>query len=107
MFVRQFADLLQRNGRNAQDAQAEAQRQSIEDSPETWVILRGMQDRPWDANDIALALRSAQIAMQLREALTSAAHGDEQHPERPAVRAAKGAGKGFLPFLGGGRSLGE
>ena len=107
MFVRQFADQLQRNGRNVEDAQTEAQRLSIEDFPETWVIIRGMQDRPWDANDIALAQRSAEIAVQLRLALTSAIHRDEQHPERPDLGAAKGAGKGFLPFQGGGRSLGE
>ena len=104
-FVRECAHQLQRNGRNVEAAQAEAQRQAIEDFPETWVIVRGMQDRPWDANDIALAIRSAEVVVQLRQALTSAIHGGEQHPDRPDAR--EGAGNGFLPFQGGGRSLGE
>ncbi len=106
-FVREYAEQLQREGWRVEDAMQAAQRQSIEDYPETWVIIRGMQHGPWDANDIALALRSAQTAVQLRQSLTDAAHGDEQRPERPDVRAAKGAGKGFVPFQGAGRSLGE
>ena len=106
-FVRKYAEQLQRGGRHVEDAMKAAQMQSLEDFPETWVILRGMQERPWDADDIALALRSAQMAVQLRQSLTSAAHGVELHPERPDVRAAKGAGKGFRPFQGAGQSLGE
>ena len=104
-FVRECAHQLQRNGRNVEAAQAEAQRQSIKDFLETWLIVRGMQDRPWDANDIALALRSAEVAVQLRQALTGAIHGGEQRPDRPDAR--EGAGNGYLPFQGGGRSLGE
>jgi hypothetical protein len=96
-FVREYAEQLQRAGRPVEDAMQEAQRQSLEDYPETWVIVRGLQGRPWDANDIALALRSAEVAVQLRQALTNAVHGDEQ---RPTSTVEKGAGKGFTAFHG-------
>ena len=96
-FVREYAEQLQRGGRHVEDAMKAAQMQSLEDFPETWVIIRGLQDRPWDANDIALALRSAEVAVQLRQALTNAVHGDEQ---RPTSTVEKGAGKGFAAFHG-------
>ena len=96
-FVREYAEQLQRGGRHVEDAMKAAQMQSLEDFPETWVIIRGLQDQPWDANDIALALRSAEVAVQLRQALTNAVHGDEQ---RPTSTVEKGAGKGFTAFHG-------
>ena len=66
--------------------------------------VRGLQGRPWDADGIALALRNAEVAVQLRQALTSAVHGDEQ---RPTGNIEKGAGNGFVAFHGAGQSLGE
>ena len=103
-FVREYAEQLQRAGRHVEDAMQAAQWQSLEDYPETWVIMRGMRSRPWDANDIALALRCADMAAQLRQALTSTVHGAEQ---RPGDHMEKGSGKGFVAFRGSGHSLGE
>ena len=68
------------------------------------MIVRGLQGRPWDANDIALALRSAEVAVQLRQALTNAVHGDQQ---RPTSNVEKGAGKGSTAFNGVGQRLGD
>ena len=68
------------------------------------MIVRGLQGRPWGAIDVALALRSAEVAVQLRQALTSAVHSDEQ---RPTGNIEKGTGKGFVVFHGAGQSLGE
>ena len=58
-----------------------------------------------DVSLIIAVLRSAEVTVQLRQALTGAIHGGEERPNRPETR--EGAGNGILPFQGGGRSLGE
>ncbi len=50
-----------------EDALDAAMKRSFELFPETWVTVRGMVHRPWDQNDIALALGAAESAAQLRQ----------------------------------------
>ena len=97
-FVRASAEHLDEDGRII--GLAAALEQSLELFPETWVTMRGMQNRPWVQNDINLALRTAEVAAQLREEFFNLLDAGSQSPP-------KGTGKGFTAFSGNGHMLGE
>ena len=65
-FVRECSDQLQQDGMSVEDAMRAALMRSIKKFAETWrVILCGIEEGPWNVNDIEIALRSAELAVEL------------------------------------------